>query len=162
MKQPYATRSARRSSTSRVRKSDFCACRYWVTREMCGARAWREIRFSVCYARPMANWIRLRRGNDWGVDYFAINPLTPSGASRSQGINLREGEAVPVRLADGTETTGTVTLEQRVSSVSDHGHSSSARSELPHVNFSFHGQMLRARIDELEVDEAWARQHGAR
>lgn len=110
---------------------------------------------------PTVRWIKLKRGNDWGVDYFAIEPLSNGGASASRGIKLEEGEPVRVRLADGSERDGVIALRTEIHTVSDHGHSYPVTSKIPVVRFDLFGQTFGLPIDEVEVDEAWARSKGA-
>jgi hypothetical protein len=112
-------------------------------------------------AAPIVNWVKLKRGNDWGVDYFAIEPLNHGSADQRRGVRVVDGEPVTVRMADGTEVVGVITLREEHGTVSDMGHRYSVSSEIPEVAFTFHGQPLRVRIDEVEVEEAWARQRGA-
>lgn len=106
-------------------------------------------------------WIKLKRGNDWGVDYFAIEPLRNGGASSSRGIKLEHGDEVPVRFADGTERLAEIRIRIERGTVSDHGHSYGVSSAIPEVAVHHHGHEMRMRIDEVEVDEAWARSKGA-
>lgn len=110
---------------------------------------------------PGTIWVKLKRGNDWGVDYFAIEPLSNGHADQRRGIQVDEGDPVRVRTSDGAELDGLIALRTEHGSVSDHGHWCATSSEIPEVAFIFHGQTLRIRIDELEVDEAWARSKGA-
>ena len=127
-----------------------------VPRNGCGSLK----RYFVARGAP-TSWIKLRRGNDWGFDYFAIEPLSNGGASKSRGIKVEEGDDVRVRMADGEIVSGVITLSTEWGSVTDSGHTYPVKSEIPHVAFTWHGQLLRIRIDEVEVDEAWARSKGA-
>lgn len=109
------------------------------------------------------NWIKLKSANDWGVDYFAIEPLGAAGtADAKRGIKLEQGDRIEVRMADGAVIVAAVHFRRGQSSYSDHGRDCAFATVTPYVAISFHGQVAKFEFDEIEVDEAWARSKGAK
>lgn len=49
-------------------------------------------------------WVRLEEGNDWGTVYYSLpgERLSGGGASVSNGVALTIGQALSVRMPDGT------------------------------------------------------------
>jgi hypothetical protein len=97
-------------------------------------------------------WIKLQRGNDWGTEYLAIQALDDRGfASRRRSVPLKEGAQVRVRWPDGTTETLSVVMKTFRGTVSDMGHDSPTRSELPGVHLSSRGMHVWVCLDEVEV-----------
>lgn len=110
----------------------------------------------------MSEWVRLKVGNDWGVNYFAIEPLNRHGTADSRrGIKVRSGDRVRVRWPDSHESEHEIRLGRTSVTINDMRHAYEVRSEEPYIVCSFHGEDVLVRIDKVEVPLDWAREKGA-
>ncbi len=110
----------------------------------------------------MGDYVRLRRGNSWGADYFAIEPLENGLAKAERGIICTDGEIAPVRWSDGAEGTAAIRVVSESFTVGDMGHNYKGTIKIPHVVAMIHGTEALLRIDAVELDRAWAIAHGAK
>lgn len=101
----------------------------------------------------MPDWMRLRRGNDWGKEYLAPEPLGAGGyADARRAVVFAEGEAIHVRWPNGDETTERVSIRTTTQTVSDHGVTSSPTSEVPGIYVETWGTITWVPLDaNLEV-----------
>ena len=98
------------------------------------------------------DWFRLKRGNDWGSNYFARAPLSAQGyAACSRAYRLAAGDTVRVRLLDGSEREGLVALTKVRETVGDMGHDYDVHSEVPRVAFA-DGTYAELQGIELQYD----------
>ena len=81
------------------------------------------------------DWVKLKIGNDWGVDYLAVNPLRNGAADQELRYKLKEGESIRVRLKGSIIREGVVKIRTKYGSVSDHGHAYAVTSMIPFVEF---------------------------
>jgi hypothetical protein len=101
----------------------------------------------------MSKFIQLKRGNDWGKEYLAINPLKKSSGSAdfSLGCRFKEGEKVAVKFPDGTEDKYPVVFKEFYDTVHDHGHQYEVTSQLPGIEIVSMGIKQWICLDEVEV-----------
>ena len=82
-------------------------------------------------------WVRLRRGNDWGVNYYSVNPHRAGAACQKNRYRLVAGEEIRVRLKDSSLRVGIVKFRTTFEMVGDHGRFYPDRvdSQIPYVEF---------------------------
>jgi hypothetical protein len=113
--------------------------------------------------RTKTKWVKLKRGNDWGRDYWAIKPLDERGyASASRGIRLTEAEPVRVRLKNGLDYGGVVRLNNYQAEVHDHGHSYLVTTVNPQVELKIEGTPVRVQFADCEFPLAWVKEREPR
>lgn len=92
------------------------------------------------WARIGAPFVQLRRGNDWGSVYFAVQPLDDRGmASARRGITSVEGQVIEIKWPDGSISQERITHCVIFSRVSDHGTVSDVQSTIPGVEINHRG-----------------------
>lgn len=102
----------------------------------------------------MSEWMRLKRGNDWGVEYYyrPDRPKTPAGTyGKESGVAFKEGERLRVRWPDSSESTEVVSLRREHATVSDMGHSYPVSFELPGFKVSMNGVLKWFALDEVDL-----------
>lgn len=105
-------------------------------------------------------WVRLKRGDDWGALYYALEPLNNRGfAEFARGIKVRAGEGVTVRWPDGTAEKTAIALEPYSTEVHDMGHSYHVSGHRIGVNLSARGVARFVDIAEVDVEKAWVEAH---
>jgi hypothetical protein len=89
----------------------------------------------------MDDWVTLKVGNDWGVEYLNEVVCDERGYSNYSrfALRFRSGDALRVRWPDGFESTERIVVRTIVGSVSDHGKRYSTDSPLPFIECSVHG-----------------------
>lgn len=102
------------------------------------------------------SWVKLKRGNDWGIDYWARKPHDDNGyASSSRGVRFVNGEKVRVQLKDGFEVDGIIKLVERDVDVPDHGHSNLVRTSNVSVVVAYHGAKVELSVDQVRFEKSW-------
>lgn len=111
-----------------------------------------------------ADWVKLRKGNDWGHVYYALEPHVRGMANRDRGMNVAQAAVLPawVRWPDGTITENELRAVSQTDQVPDHGHTYEATSQRLYVVSGHRGIETLIGIEEVEVDRAWAAQLGAK
>ncbi len=103
-----------------------------------------------------AEWVRLKRFNDWGVDYFAEEGkgLSAHGTSdaRKYGLRIKAGDELHVRWPDGSVTREKVVLHPMRREVSDMGKTYPVTFALPGIAASDRGMQHFVALDEVDVD----------
>lgn len=103
-------------------------------------------------------YLRLKKGNDWGNEYLAIEPKDEWGMAKAErGIKFRDGESVRVRWPDGHEEAVNVRLHWETVTVGDHGHDYQVTYSYPVVQAWLHGREVFVPLADLEVEAEWAR-----
>ena len=104
-------------------------------------------------------WTRLKRGDDWGTPYWAVELTRPGvhGHDSRYGIKLTEGEPVAVRLADGTISAGRVIFRSEKDSYGDHGVVYNFTSRIALVELSFHETPLTVPLENIDVPADWVK-----
>jgi hypothetical protein len=102
----------------------------------------------------MKKWIKLERGNDWGVEYLTCPGQARSGphntADARRGI-FQEGRSIEVRWPNGFESTEKIKHRTIRGSVSDHGKPSSFEFSLAGIEMNMHGITRWVALDEVEI-----------
>lgn len=101
-------------------------------------------------------WMKLQRGNDWGVEYFyrPDRPKSPAGTySRSSGVDFQDGVKIRVRWPDGSESTERVRRASRRATVHDHGHVYDVDFELAGIETSSRGISSWVPLDAVLIHE---------
>jgi hypothetical protein len=93
-------------------------------------------------------WTTLKRGNDWGHEYLAPEPLDERGyASANRGLKFENGQTVRVRFPDGTEASLPVRLRHTSTTVGDMGHTYPVEFDLPYIAVTTHGVVTELTLD---------------
>lgn len=113
-------------------------------------------------------WVRLKRGDDWGSVYYALEPLGPMGTANSRrGIKLRAGDRVRVRWPNGCVTEERIDFRPETRSVSDHGNSYNVSTNkigvVVEATNDRSGRVVSEFIELTEVDipAAWVEERSA-
>jgi hypothetical protein len=97
-------------------------------------------------------FVRLKRGNDWGADYLAVEPLTEHGmADARRRIPLESGQIVVVKFPDGTSGQYPVVMCGYSTSVSDMGNNYPVHYDLPGIQIESHGLKTWICLDEVDI-----------
>ena len=108
-------------------------------------------------------WIRLKKANDWGSDYIAMNPYTKTGgASSRQALKIRDGEELEVLMPDGTVMSAKIAIHEHQGTVGDMGHTYDTTSRVPFALASFHGLDVAIDLTKVDVRREWAEAHSPR
>jgi hypothetical protein len=92
-------------------------------------------------------WVQLRRGNDWGRNYLAVEPHNAHGmASADRGLAF-SGE-VRVLFPDETTMQLPVVNVPMFEVVNDMGHESRVTSEIAHAKVVLHGIDVLVPLDQ--------------
>jgi hypothetical protein len=101
---------------------------------------------------PEHEWVKLRRGNDWGVVYISRSPLRNGTASARRRVEIHEGAGYRVRWPDGTVSVERAKLGEPVhTTVGDMGHECPITYQLPGIVTMLHGREHWVPLDEVEV-----------
>jgi hypothetical protein len=105
-------------------------------------------------------FVRLRRGDDWGSIYFALEPKNDRGfCDHRRGIVTFGSDDVEVRWPTGDITNESIVMVEQRQQVDDHGHSTVVASAIPCVRSVLHGKMgdviVDTPLDQLDVRESW-------
>lgn len=103
-------------------------------------------------------WVKPTQMNDWG--YLTVHLGQPSLSAfgtwnhRTSDVPVMPPGTYRVRWPDGTEETVDVYLREVTTRVSDHGHSYTVRSQVPHLTVSYHGLEQKLPLTKTGV-EVW-------
>lgn len=97
-------------------------------------------------------WVKLKRKNDWGKDFFERPDVVDSMARADKnGIDWEVGQEVMVRWPDGWVATLPLRAKKYCSSYSDQGRTYGASYVLPGIEVLFHGVSFFIELDAFEV-----------
>lgn len=104
----------------------------------------------------MSAWVRLKRGDDWGFYYYALEPHDEHGmASARRGIKVSPGEPVKVRWPDGSVEDTVIATERYQHNVSDMGHEYPVSGHKVGVKLVAHGVAWFVEITDVDVPRDW-------
>lgn len=108
-------------------------------------------------------WVKLRRGDDWGAVYFALEPAPRGQASRALGLKTYAGDPVEVRWPTGEVSTECITMVEVRTDISEQGQRGYvAACEVPHIRTVVRGKMgdvaIDTPLDRVEVRETWVKE----
>jgi len=97
-------------------------------------------------------FVRLKRGDDWGHLYWAVEPRNEHGmAEFRRGISPPDGSAVTVRWPDGSVSETRIVLEPYTATVSDHGHEYPVSGHKIRLHQIVAGSQVLIPIEDVEV-----------
>lgn len=104
----------------------------------------------------MSGFVKLKRGNDWGLEYFAVEPLGPMGtADRKRAMRFDSNQLLCVRWPDGHESRENVTMKRCRDTVRDMGHSYPVEYDLPGFNHVTCNHCHSTEWVPLDAVEVW-------
>jgi hypothetical protein len=99
-------------------------------------------------------WVKLKVGNDWGVEYYSHNPHNKYGTCDSKlGIHFQDGQSVLVRWPDGSTSDEKLTVREIHTSVNDCGKSYPVSYKLAVIDKTVLGLSRTVFLNEVEIWE---------
>lgn len=114
-------------------------------------------------AQDAIDYVQLRRGNDWMVDYLCIEPFeSGKGANARRGIrHLPDGTMVDVQLPDGARVTMPIKNKTTRGTYGDMGNTYSYASTVPGLEFPARVGVAWVPLDHpgllVRRDQEWVR-----
>ena len=102
----------------------------------------------------MTEWVRLKRGNDWGVSYLAVEPKRDGFADSTRKVEFAAGTPLHVRWPDGTESTEPAAERVVHGTVGDMGHTYDTTSHNQGIEVNRNGVMLFVSLADVDIDRA--------
>ncbi len=104
----------------------------------------------------MAEWVRLKKGNDWHSEYWCLEPLNQYGSAEAKrGLALRNGEVVNIRWPDGTIEERPLIVGRKHVEYSDMGHTCWCDSQTAEFEVSHNGVTRRVGLEDVDVLGTW-------
>ena len=103
----------------------------------------------------MTTWVRLKRANDWGQDYYAIEPLDHGSADSKRGVMPPKGTLVRVKMPDDTERLAVCAYVQRHARIPDMGRSYDATFNVLRFLLDVSGVDVQLKPDQVDVPADW-------
>ena len=109
------------------------------------------------------NYVTLKKGDDWGSIYYAINPKNENGmCSSDRGVKLFEGQQVDVLWPNGLVTYETIKIIRKPESIYDHGNTYTVWSNRYYITPEVNGAKCELELDQVKVNRQWATSNGAK